>query len=126
MKPHIGLPVTVFGGLENSLYEHAGIVTFVHKDAPSTLDGQLGSVNVRILLDGQVADRALRFVPLVATRREAIDLNASGAGWVAFLPQPDEPDVTPQQDGPPRPRNPFHWVGDFSPSAARPSEPVIN
>lgn len=125
MRPLIGIPVTVFGGLENSLYEHAGIVTFVHKDSPSTLDGQLGSVNVRILLDGQVADRALRFVPLVATRREAINLNASGAGWVAFFPQPEEPEGEPQSPSG-TPPHPSQFVADFFPQAARPTERVLN
>jgi len=81
----IGQNVAVYGGLDNSLSEHAAIVTFVHKTQASTMPGQLATINVRVFLDSHMADRVLKFLPLVATRKEAIDLNARGMGYAAFL-----------------------------------------
>jgi len=84
MKPQIGQPVAVYGGLENSLSEHAAQITFVHKTAANTLPGQLGVVNVRVFLDKILLDRNLAFIPFVGTRQEAIELNARGAGYAAY------------------------------------------
>lgn len=81
----IGQAVAVYGGLDNSLSEHAAVITFVHKSATFTLDGQLGIVNVRVFLDSHLADRVLRYLPVVQTRNEAVLLNSRGAGHVVFL-----------------------------------------
>jgi hypothetical protein len=81
----IGQPVAVYGGLDNSLSEHAAVITFVHKGATFTLSGQLGIVNVRVFLDSHIADRVLRYLPVVLTRDEAVLLNSRGAGHVVFL-----------------------------------------
>ena len=81
----IGKAVAVYGGLDNSLSEHAAMITFVHKSAMYTLPEQLGIVNVRIFLDSHLADRVLRYLPVVRTRDEAVLLNSRGAGHVVFL-----------------------------------------
>jgi len=61
MNSFIGQPVAVYGGLDNSLSEHAAVVTFVHKTQISTLPGQIATINVRVFLDSHMADRVLRF-----------------------------------------------------------------
>ena len=81
----IGQAVAVYGGLENSLSEHAGVITFVHKGATFTLHEQLGVVNVRVFLDSHLSDRVLRYLPVVRTRDEAVLLNSRGAGHIVFL-----------------------------------------
>lgn len=92
MKPYISQSVVVFGGLENSLFEHAAIVTFVHR-AKALYEGQMGAVNVRVMLDSFATDRVLKFVPLFPTRRQAIEYNAMGAGYCAYIPNPHEPEI---------------------------------
>jgi hypothetical protein len=81
----IGQPVAVYGGLDNSLSEHAAVITFVHKAATFTMSGQVGIVNVRVFLDSHIADRVLRYLPVVRTRDEAVLLNSRGAGHIVFL-----------------------------------------
>lgn len=91
----IGQSVTVYGGLENSLSEHAAVITFVHKGATFMLTEQLGIVNVRVFLDSLLADRVLRYLPVVRTRDEAVLLNSRGAGHIVFL-EDDEGEVSAQ------------------------------
>lgn len=92
MKPTIGQPVGVYGGLENSLSEHAGVVTFVHKTALSTLHEQLAVVNTRVFLDSHVADKVLKAIPCFSSRDAAIEFNARGGGHAAFLLDYAEPE----------------------------------
>jgi hypothetical protein len=84
MAPYLGQSVILYGGLENSLVEHPAVVTFVHQTALSTISEQLGMVNVRVFLDSMVQDRVMRFVPMLGSRRCAVDLNARGGGYCCY------------------------------------------
>lgn len=95
MTPHLGQSVILYGGLDNSLFEHAAVVTFVHQNYKSTLEGQIGVVNLRVFLDSHVADRVLKFVPLVESRQAASAYNALGAGYVAYIYNPEEFEMAP-------------------------------
>lgn len=108
MTPYIGMPVSVFGGLDNGQFEHAAIVTFVHRNHVSTMQGQVGLVNIRVFLDGSPNDRVLRMVPLMETRERAVNIHTYGVSHAAFLPEVDEAgsapvDVTGDDGLPPMP-----------------------
>lgn len=95
MTPYIGMPIVVFGGLDNGQFEHAGVVTFVHRSFRQTLDGQLGLVNVRAFLDGSATDRVLKMLPLMESKQLAVDVHAYGVTHAAFIPTPEEPMLAP-------------------------------
>ena len=98
MTPYLGQTVVLYGGLDNSLSEHAAIVTFVHKKYTGTLVGQIGLVNLRVFLDGTPTDRVMKFVPLLESREGAISYNAMGAGYIAYIPTPEAPSYVPSID----------------------------
>lgn len=87
MTLHIGQLVSVFGGLDNGQFEHAAIVTFVHRNHVSTMQGQVGLVNVRVFLDGAPNDRVLRMLPLMDSRERAVSIHTYGVSHAAFLPE---------------------------------------
>jgi len=95
MKPYLSQSVVVFGGLENSLFEHAAIVTFVYQKPRVSYEGMLGTVNLRVFLDSFAQDRVLKFVPVFPTRGQAIAHNAMGTGYCAYVPNPHEPELGP-------------------------------
>lgn len=98
MTPYLGQAVVIYGGLDNSLSEHAAIVTFVHRAHRSTLEGQLGTVNVRIFLDSTPTDVVKKYIPVMPTRQQAIQLNLMGAGYIAYIPGQEDVPVAPQSN----------------------------
>ena len=99
MTPYIGMPIALFGGLDNGQFEHSAVVTFVHKNFRQTLDGQLGLVNVRVFLDGSVTDRVLKMVPLMESKGQAVNIHAYGVSHAAFLPDFEDDMLLPTTQG---------------------------
>ena len=97
MTPYIGMPIAVFGGLDNGQFEHAGVVTFVHRRFQTTLEGQLGIVNVRAFLDGSATDRVLKTIPLMESRGRAVDVHTYGITHAAFIPSPPDMIAAPEK-----------------------------